>query len=85
MEISGFLISLMHENQELSSKQTLVLAYAANKRTCSCNNCNFEVLKLQFAALSSPIPKVLEQDLSPSHGITVKTIPIPVALPQYLR
>ena len=54
-----------------------------NKRTCSCNNYNFEGLKLQFPALSSPYPLCYRKTYPRPHGITVKTVPIPAMLPRY--
>ena len=46
---------------------------------------NFEVLKLQFFALSSPYPQCCHYPYPRPHGITVKTVAIRAVLPRYLR
>jgi len=50
----------------------------------SCDNYNFEVLKLQFVALSSPIATVLPS-VRLIRVTTAKTVPIPAVLPRYPR
>ena len=56
-----------------------------NKHTSSCNNDNFEVLKLQFGALLSPHPRCNRKTYPHPHGITAKTVPIPAVLLWYLQ
>jgi len=54
-----------------------------NECTSSCNNYNFEVLKLQFVALSSPYPRCYCKTYLHPRGITTKTFPIHVELLWY--
>jgi len=72
MEMEVFLICLIESYQACKHWYRRGLQ---NKHTGSCRNYNFQVLKPQFVALSSPYPLSYRKTYHRSRGIAAKTVP----------
>jgi len=77
MEMEVFLICLIESYQACKHWYRRGLQ---NKHTGSCRNYNFQVLKPQFVALSSPYPLSYRKTYHRPRGIAAKTAPPPSAV-----